>query len=233
MRTVGLLVLAASLAAVAWWCHAVAPAEVAAVLPGLHAEHEDTRSFPAALRAAHAARQQSLWRERCALLAAALALGVFAQAVRRDARGPSWRGAVGVAALGVLAFASWASITEQARLQREGRWALSDRSLPLYAGPLSSQLAEWRGRVGPHDAVLLAGRQDLLLNVVATALHGRPIYPLLRSVPAHASAESLRALAQALPLGDDAPKRWLVDLDALGASDRNAFAHPTLFELTP
>ena len=233
MRSLWLLVLAAALAAFAGWMFFAAPEGFASSLPGLSAEHEDTRTFPEAQRAAHAVRQQALWRERCALLAAALALGVLSQALRRGTRGPSWQAVLGVAALGVFGFTAWSSVTEQMRLQREGRWALTEDSLSLYAGPLASVLSECRARIGPNDAVLLAGRQDLLLNVVATALHGRPIYPLMQAVPVQSTGDALRVLSEQVSLGSAAPRRWLIDLDVLAADDREAFAHPLLLELGP
>jgi hypothetical protein len=68
-----------------------------------------------------------------------------------------------------------------------------------------------------------------LYDLVLWALHPRPIYPQLVRIEPTMTAEELREAARALPVGREAPGRWLIDLQALRSG--GAAAHEPLLRL--
>jgi len=127
--------------------------------------------------------------------------------------------AVGAWALGSSAVAQWNGA-------RAGTWTLADDNLDLMAGPDAGTLRDWRVQIGEHDAVIVVGTDQALLNVVAWALYPRAIYPLVLDVPPGWSADELRDSARGAEVGRGHPRRWIVDLAALRAG--GALRHPPL-----
>ena len=124
------------------------------------------------------------------------------------------------------------AVVEQAQAARAGEWTLGDDNLDAVAGVHAPTLRQWRTIVPEGDAIILLGTDSYLWNVVAWALHPRPVYPLVQEVPPTMTEDELVGLLapQAFARGHGA--RWAVDLAALreqhGGVDVPSSAHGAL-----
>lgn len=185
--------------------------------------HPDPRQAGEVAARRHQATRARQRRDDLAALALALAAGCAVLALVPAPR-PGWRAAAprvlvaGGLALGLASVGgALGGLPERVR---SGRWDPGDHALPAVAGPLADVVVTWRSRMGPDDAVIVAGTQDALLNTVAWALHPRPIHLVGAPVPAGLSPAEQTALGAVLPLAREAPARWLLDLDAVAAGRR-------------
>jgi len=195
--------------------------------------HPDPSAFSTTEQAQLSRTLDEQRRDDAVLLLAGLAAGCAVLCLRPTlARGVGVPGAVlatGSVALGLVA--AFASVRGQVQAARANRWTLGDDSLAALAGPHAAALREARARLGPDDAVLIAGTNQTLFNAAAWALDGQPLYPVLKDVPERLSLEDVRAFARTRPEGAGAPRRWLLDL---GALDRGpAPTRPALIEIPP
>jgi hypothetical protein len=123
--------------------------------------------------------------------------------------------AVGALAGGLVGMVT--SVSETSRLAALDRWTLSDQSLPSYVGALSETMIQWREIVPEDNALIVVGTNDFLLSRLGWAMFPRPVHPVVLSLPPGLDLEGLAALAAEVSLGQSAPGRWLVDLDALAS----------------
>jgi hypothetical protein len=203
-------------------------------LAGWSRRHPDPRGFAVeevlaleALRARER-RDDLLW------LFGGLAAGCLAVAVRPSLVRAAGGTTLAVCAAGSVALGAWAladSVAAQWSMARQGRWTLGDDGLGLIAGEHADTLAAWRRRIGPDDAVILIGTNQQLWTAAAWALHPRAIYPLVQAVPEGVSELTLLAVVRRLPLGQQHPVRWALDVDALAAGA--SATRPALLRVDP
>ena len=116
------------------------------------------------------------------------------------------------AALTTGAWATARSVSEQATRASDGQWTLGDDSLAIFASAHTDTLRALRERIPEDHALITIGRRDIELNLVAWALHPRPIYPVIARPPASMTIERIAEERAATELGKGHGGRWVLDL---------------------